>query len=424
MKREVKKLENSHVEVLVTVDKKTWEDAQAKAFKKEASEVTIPGFRKGKAPDNMVKNKVNQAKVMDRAINDLLPSLYDEVLKEEHIEPFMRPDVNVTKISEDGIEVKFSIVTFPEITLGAYKDLAIGKEEVKVTAKEVNEKIDELLKNNASLVVKEDAAEKGDTVVMDFVGTIDDVAFEGGSSENYELELGSNSFIPGFEDQLVGVKAGEEKDVNVTFPENYTEELKGKAAKFACKVHEVKAKKLPELNDEFVKEQNIKDVNTVEEFKAFKKTELLNNKKAVARNEYLGKVLDKIAEGATISIPQEAIDTQAAQRKQDVVQQMKQSGLTYEQYLGFVGQTDEKFMETLKDQSAKSIRNYLIIDAVAKAEKIDITDKDLEEEFKKLSEQYHMPLENVKKALEAQLDQFKDNLRGQKAEDILFDSNN
>ena len=283
MERKVTKLEHSRTEVLVTVDEKSWKAAQDKAFSKLRSNVTVDGFRKGKAPANLVKSKVDPMKVMDEAINGLLPSLYSEILKEEKLQPVARPQVDVTKLSDKELEVKFVIATAPEVKLGQYKGLTIGKGEVKVTAADVDKSIDELLKNSASLVTKEGEAANGDTVVMDFVGAIDGVPFEGGSAQNHELELGSHQFIPGFEEQLVGHKAGEHVEVKVKFPENYTPELKGKDATFACDIHEVKAKKLPELNEEFIKELGLPNVNTLEELKAHKKQELTAQREAQAR---------------------------------------------------------------------------------------------------------------------------------------------
>jgi len=423
MQRKVTKLENSHIEVVVTVDEKTWVEAQKKAFAKEAKNVTIPGFRKGNAPESMVKSKVSQAKVYDEAINALLPVLYSEALKEEKIEPFAQPNVDVTKLSEKELEVKFVIPTFPEVKLGSYKGLKVGKISPKVTEKDVDEAINTILKNNATLVVKEAEAVKGDTVVMDFVGTIDGVAFEGGSATNHELELGSNSFIPGFEDQLVGTKAGEEKDVKVTFPENYTPELKGKDANFHCTIHEVKEKKLPELNDEFVKEQKIKDVENVEAFKAHKKAELKETKERDAKNEFIDKALKEIAKNSTFSIPEEAINSQVESRKKDILNQMKQYNMDLEKYLQIIGQTEEQFNKTLEEQSRNSIVNYLIINEIAKLENIVVDEAALEAEYAKLAAQYNMKVEDVKKALAGQDDQFKDSIKQNKASEFIFTNN-
>lgn len=423
MQRKVTKLENCHVQVDVVVDQESWKKAQDKAFNKLAQNVTVPGFRKGHAPLKLVKDRVDPMKVMDNAINDLLPGIYKEILTEEKLTPFDRPSVDVTKISDNELELKFIVVVAPEVELGAYKGLKVGKETVKVEDKDVDDAINSILKNSASLALKEGEAKLGDTVVMDFVGTIEGKPFDGGTANNYELELGSNTFIPGFEDQLVGVKSEEERDVNVTFPENYTPELKGKAATFHCTIHEIKEKKLPALDDEFVKEQKIPNVETVEAFKNHKKAELTAQKEKEAKGKYINALLEQIAKNSKIDVPEEAIVSQAESRKQELTEQMSKSNLSYEQYLTFVGQSDEEFTNNLKQQAKTSITNYLIIDEIAKKEDIAVSDADLEFEFAKLADQYHMSIDDVKKALSNQLDQFKDSVRNSRVEDLLFKEN-
>ncbi len=423
MERKVTKLENSHVEVLVTVDTDSWKKAQEKAFKKVSANVKVDGFRPGKAPEAMLRKRVDNMKVIDEAINDLLPTLYKDVLDNEDVKPMAQPKVEVTKLSDTDLEVKFTIVVSPEVELGEYKGLKIGKEEPKVTVKDVNAAIEALQKQNATLVVKDGAAELGDTIVMDFVGSVDGVPFEGGAAENHELELGSGQFIPGFEDQCVGLKAGEKKDINVTFPENYTPELKGKAAVFAITCHEVKAKKIPELNDEFVKDLSIPEVNTIDELKAHKEKELLEQKKAEARRAYLGKVVAAIAEKSKISIPDEIIDEQVASRRKDIENRMKQSGLTLDQYLSILGQKEEEFMAKLKEDSKADFTRYLVVDKVGQVENIVVTDEDVDVEMAKIADQYKMKLEDVKKALANQLGEYRYNIRMNRVEDFLFANN-
>lgn len=423
MERKVNVLENSHVEVVVNVDEASWKAAQEKAFKKLASNVSVPGFRKGKAPENMIKGKVDPMKVMDEAINALLPVVYKDILDNEDIKPWTQPQVDVTKLSDKELEVKFLIVTAPKIEIGNYKGLKIGKKEVEVSEKDIDDAIDALRIKNATLAVKEGAAAKGDIVVMDFVGKIDGVEFEGGKAENHELELGSGQFIPGFEDQLVGVKAGDKKDVNVKFPENYTPELKGKDATFECTIHEVKEKKLPEINDEFIADIKIENVKNVEELRNYEKTTLLNQKSAQAKNEFIGKVLDSVAKDSKVSIPEEIINNQAASHKKDMENRMQQSGLTLEQYLQIIGQKPEDFEAKLKEDSKREITNFLILDEVAHKENLVVTDEELEFEFSKIAEQYKMKVEDVKKALGNQVDEFKNNLKMNRVEDLLYKNN-
>ncbi len=423
MERKVTKLEHSHVEVLVTVDSESWKAAQDKAFKKLAANVKVDGFRKGKAPEHLIKDRVDHVKVLDEAINALLPEIYRDIIEKDGVRPYAQPKVDVTKVTDTELEVKFVLVVAPEVKLGAYKGLEIGKETVEATEEDVNAAVEATLNDNATLVVKEDAAKSGDTVVMDFVGKINGEVFEGGSAENHELVLGSNSFIPGFEDQLIGHKAGEVVEVNVKFPENYTAELKGKDATFTCTIHEVKEKKLPELNDEFVKELKLEGVETVEQFKERKKADVQKQKEQEAHNKYLNKVIDAVAKSSTVDLPEEIINNQVSARKKDVENRMQQSGLTLQQYLDIVGQKEEDFMKKLTEDVTKDTINYLVLEEIGKAENITIDDATLEAELTKISEQYKMPLENVKKALANNMGEFVNNLKMQRIEDLLYTEN-
>lgn len=423
MERKVTKLEHSHVQVDVVVDEKTWKDAQEKAFNKLAENVTIDGFRKGKAPKNLVKSRIDQMKVLDEAINALLPKIYEEILTKDQIRPFARPAVDVTKVSDSELEVKFVLVTAPEVKLGAYKGLEIGKKAVKVTKKDLEEALEGTLKENASLVLKEGEAAMGDIVVMDFAGKINGELFDGGSAQNHELELGSHQFIPGFEEQLVGHKAGETVNVNVTFPENYTEELKGKPAVFECKIHEVKEKKLPELNDEFVKELKVEGIETVEAFRARKEEDLKKQKELEARREYMSKLIEEIVKGSEIDLADEIVENQVESRKEDMIKRIEQSGLTLEQYLQILGQKEEQFVAQLREQALKETKEYVVLEEIAKVEKIEITDADLEFEYAKIADQYKMKVEDVKKALAANLGEFRNNLKMQRIDDLLYNEN-
>ena len=354
----------------------------------------------------------------------MLPVLYDAIVDEDKIRPYAQPKVDVTKINEDELEVKFLIVTAPEVSLGNYKGLKVGKEKAKVSDAQVEEAAKALLEKNATLAVKDGEAKNGDTVVMDFVGTVDGKPFEGGSAENYELVLGSKSFIPGFEDQLVGHKAGEHVDVNVTFPEQYTEELKGKPAVFGCDIHEVKEKKLPELNNEFVIEQNIEGVDTVEKLKEHLKKQKLAEEERRLKGEYFDKLLAEISKNSKIDVPEEVLNQQVESRKKDFMDRMAQSGLTFEQYLQILGQKEEEFVNQLKENAAKELNNYLVLEEVAKKEGFDkVTDEDVEFELAKLADQYKMTLDNVKKALEKQMGEFRNNLVMSRVENFLFNNN-
>ena len=292
MKRVVNKLEKSKVEVICDVEEKVWKEAQEKAFKKLAKNLELKGFRKGSVPEQMARKHIDQGSIFNEGINSMLQPAFEEVLKEEKLQPFARPSVDVTKVSDTELQLKFIIVLAPEVKLGTYKGLAVKKAAVSVTEKEVKEAIDKLVAQNASLTVKEGPAAKGDTVVMDFVGSVDGKEFEGGKADNYSLELGSNQFVPGFEDQLVGHKAGEEVEVNVTFPEQYVPELAGKKALFKCTVHEVKEKVTPTLDEELIKELNIPDVKDEASLKEYEKKTIKASKEAKAQSDALNEVLE------------------------------------------------------------------------------------------------------------------------------------
>ena len=423
MERKVTKLENCHVEVLVSVDTETWKDAQNKSFNKLAKNVTVDGFRKGKAPLNLVKDKIDPMKMMDDAINSLLPSLYKECLDEEKIQPFAQPKVEVSKLSDSELEIKFVITTAPEVKLGKYTGIEIGKNEVRVSEEEINKAVEDAFAQNASLVLKEDKAALGDTVNIDFEGFIDGKAFDGGKAENHELVLGSNSFIPGFEDSIVGHQAGEEFDINVTFPDNYVEELKGKDATFKVKLHEVKQKVTPEINDESVKELNIPNVENLEQLKENKKAELLRNKTNEEKRNYLNKLMIEIVKNSEINVPEEIIDDQCQHVLQDMTNRIQQSGLTLDQYLQIIGQSEEELHAKIKEDSKKDVEAYFVTKAIGERENLSITDEEFEFELAKMADQYQMTIDAIKKALDNQLEQFKNNLAMRKIDDFLLDSN-
>lgn len=423
MERKVTKLEHSHVEVLVTVDKESWQEAQKKAFEKLAANVTVDGFRKGKAPEHLVRAKIDQAKLMNEAIDEILPVAYRAIVEEDKVVPYAQPRIDITKISDTELEIKFLIVTAPEIKLGSYTGIKVGHDKVEVTDKDLAEALEAIQNQNASLVVKEGAAALGDTVILDFKGSIDGKEFAGGSANNHDLELGSHQFIPGFEEQLVGHQAGEHIDVKVKFPENYTEELKGKEAVFACDIHEVKTKKVPALDDALVKEQKIKDVETLDQFKEYKRHELEENKKAQERRAYLTKLIDAIAKTSQIDIPDEVIEGQIKSRQEDLEKKMEQSGLTLDQYLTFVNQTKEEFLAKLKEESIHDVTNYMVMEEIMKVEKIDVSLQDIEFEYAKIADQYKMKIDDVKKALKPQEREFLSNLKMNRVEDFLLAHN-
>ena len=424
MERKVTKLEHCHTEVLVNVDKDLWKKAQQKAFNKVASNITVPGFRKGKAPANMLKGRVNQMEVFNEAINNVLQPVYEDILKNEDIQPVARPAFDVTKLSEEDLEIKVTIATRPEINLGKYTGYELGKATVEVTDEEVDSAIEGLRRQYATIAPKEGQAEKGDTVVMDFEGSVDGVPFEGGAAENHELELGSGQFIPGFEDQLIGVTAGIEVDVKVKFPENYgPDEISGKDAVFHCKIHEVKQKVLPELDEEFIKDLNIPGVKDLEQLKANRKDALLKQKENNAKQEYLNKLVDEIKKVSTFDIPEEIVKEETENRKKQLEQRLQQSGIDLEQYYVLTKTKEEDLDKQLAEEARKGLESFFVMDSVGEKEKLNITEEELEFELSKMAEQYNLTIDQVKGALGQQLGQFRHNLIMQKIENFLFENN-
>ncbi len=431
MKNTVTNVSATKVKITVEVDKESWKAAQEKAFKKVSANVEVKGFRPGKAPRQLLEEKVNPSAVFDAAIDSMLNPAFSQALAETKIQPFMRPDVSVTKLSDEELTLEFTMVLTPKAELGQYKGLELVKKAPSVSAKEVNEAVSQRLAASANLVVKDDAAALGDTVVFDFIGRTEQngemVAFDGGSADNYSLELGSHQFVPGFEEALVGVKAGEKKDVNITFPENYVEELAGKPAVFECKIHEVKGKVIPELNDESVAELGLKDgeteIKTVEELKAFEKKNLLAKKVAQNENEYYNTLVDKIVEGSKIEMDDDIVLAEAKSSLENLKKQIEQNGLTYEQYLQITGSTEEKVLGNFKDQAKKSLDTFVVLQQIAIAEKLQVTDKDIDEEATRLSEQYGIKKEDVIKYMQQDANRWTSQILDKKLHDFLVKEN-
>ena len=424
MERKVTKLENCHTEVVVNVDKDLWKKAQDKAFRKLAANVTIPGFRKGKAPVNMVKGHVDQMKVFNEAINGVIPEVYQDVVENEKLEPMVRPNVDVTKLSEEELELKLVIVTRPNVELGKYQGYEIGKKEVEVSEEEIDNAINELRKQNATISPKEGQAENGDIVVIDFEGSVDGVPFDGGKAENHELELGSHSFIQGFEEQLVGSSAGIEVDVKVTFPKNYgPDEIAGKDAVFHVKVNEVKQKVLPELDEEFIKDLNIPNVETIDALRKDRADNLLKQKEGAAKREYLDKLYEEIKKVSKFEIADEIVNEEFENRKKDLQNRLAQSDIDLEQYLALTRTSEEDLNKQLREEAIKGLQTFLVTEEVGLKEKISVSDEEFEFELAKMGEQYNMSVDQIKEALGKQLGQFRNNIRMSRIEDFLYNNN-
>lgn len=423
MQKNVKKLENCRTEITITFEEKEWKDAQKAAFDKLAKNVEIKGFRKGHAPEQLVKERINQAEVMNSALDALLQDAYTKTLDEEKLMPVARPSVDVKKISDSECEVVIIVPTKPEIKLGQYKDLEIGHNNVEISKEALEEEISKRLKDNAELVLKDEPAKVGDTVVIDFEGFIDGKPFDGGKAENYSLELGSNQFVPGFEDQLVGAKSEEEREVKVKFPSNYPAGLNDKDATFKVKVHEVKAKVVPELNDEFVAELNIKDVKTVDDFKEFVKKDLLEKGNREESNRYFNALLDKIVANSEVKVPEEFVNEEVDSMFGNLKQQVEQNGLTMEQYFQITNSKEEDVKAKMKEEATNNIVRYFILEEIGKVEGVEVNDQMLEFEVAKMAEQYGMEIEKVKEIVFKNKERFASDIKQNQIVNILLQNN-
>ncbi len=425
MKHTINKIGDSKIELTVEADKDLWKKAQEHAFSKVSSKVSIKGFRQGKAPKEMLRQHTNPEAVFNEAIEEVLTPLFAEAIREEKINPFLRPDVKVTKLSNDDLTVVYTIVLSPKATLGEYKGLKATKEAPSVSEKEVEDSINSRLKANAELVLSEEPAKLGDTVVFDFLGKTanekgDMVPFEGGAASNYSLELGSNQFVPGFEESLVGVKSGEKKTVEITFPENYVKELAGKKAIFDCTIHEVKVKEIPALSDEAVKDLDIKDVNTVDELKEFEKKRILEAKVRDADNKYYGEIVKQIVDGSSFEIADEVIANEAAALEENFKKQIESNGLTFEQYIEITGVKAEDLKKNYLEEAKNNIKGFLALNEIANAENITVTDDDLKAESEKRASSYGMKAEDILNYMNQDKGRWMNMLRDQKIHDFIM----
>ncbi|MBN6094767.1 trigger factor [Staphylococcus saprophyticus] len=406
----------------VTVPAEKVDKAIDQAFKKVVKQINVPGFRKGKVPRPIFEQRFGVEALYQDAVDILLPEAYGEAIDETGIKPVDQPEINVTSI-EKGKEMAFeaNVVVEPEVQLGDYKGLEVEKQDVELTDEELQESIDHQLGHLAEMVVKEDGAiENGDTVNIDFDGYVDGEQFEGGQAEGYDLEIGSGSFIPGFEEQLVGVKTGEEKDVNVTFPEEYhAEELAGKEATFKTKVNEIKYKDVPELTDEIANELD-SEANTVDEYKENLRKRLTEQKETDAENNQKEEAINKAANNASIDVPDAMINTELDRMVQEFGQRMQQQGLNLETYFQISGQDESQLREQMKDDAEERVKTNLTLTAIADAEDIEVSDDDIDKELEKMSEQFNISVEDIKQTL-GNTDIVKNDVRIQKVIDLLVD---
>ena len=424
MSVQVEKLEKNMAKLTIEVSSEEFENAIAKAYKKNKNKISMPGFRKGKAPRAMIEKMYGKGIFYEDAANSIIPDAYADAAKESELEIVAQPEIDVTQI-ESGKPFIFTatVALKPEVTLGEYKGIEVEKKEVEVTDEEVEAEINKVRESNARMLDIDDrATQDGDTVLIDFDGYVDGKQFEGGKADDYSLVLGSHSFIDNFEEQLVGKNIGDDVEVNVTFPENYqAEELQGKPAVFKVKIKEIKVKELPELDDDFA--QDVSNFDTIAEYKEDLKKKLTENKEEALKREREEAVIGKIIENAQMDIPEQMVDAQTRQMTQEFAQRLSSQGLSIGQYMQFTGLTPQKMIEELKPQALKRIQSRLVLEAVVAAENIETTEEELDKEIENMASMYQMEVDKLKKVIgEEEKKQIGLDLAVQKAVEIVTEA--
>lgn len=406
--------EKSVGDLTVKIEGKEWADAVKKAFNKIAKNVSINGFRKGQAPKALIEKRVSDNERFITAVDDNANVWMRAALEAEKLVPISQPQLDIKAVDANGVELVFTFAVMPEVKLGDYKGLEYNLDEVAVSDEEIDAELNRMREQYAEVQTKDGAAAEGDTVNIDYEGFKDDVAFDGGKGTNYDLVLGSHSFIPGFEEKLVGVKAGEEKDLNLTFPENYhAKDLKGAAVVFKVKVNEVKTKVLPEVNDEFAKDVNAAGVETVADLKNMIRTRIEDGKKSQAENKADTALMDKLVENAEIDLPEVLVEEEVNNQIQQLAQQISQYGMNFNQYLSMMGKKIEDVRAEYTDNATKTAKLRLILEEIAKVEALEPTEEDLENEYNNIAAQYNMPVDQVKTYIS--VDMLKRDVRNEKA---------
>ena len=391
------KLEKSRVALTIETSAEEFEAAVNKAYLKMRGKINVPGFRVGKAPRKIIEKMYGAEVFYEEAVNIILPDAYEAAVKEQELEVVGYPQVQLESCTKDGVVFKCTVAVYPEVKLGQYEGLEAPKAEVKVVAADVNARLKEMADRNSRLVSVERAVKKGDTADIDFEGFDNGVAFDGGKGENFDLEIGSGSFVPGFEDQLIGMKAGEEKDIDITFPENYTPELAGKPVVFHVKVNEVKHKEVPAIDDEFAKD--VSEFDTLDELKADTRKKLVEDREAAAQRAFEDALMQKVADGIQADIPDEMVDVQAQQMMENFQQQLAAQGIPFDQYLKMTNTTEDDFKKQAHEPALQQVRMDLAVAALVKAENLEATAQEIEDELKTVADKYGMDLDTIKKYL-------------------------
>lgn len=421
MSSEILKKENSVVTLKLTIDAQSFDKACKDAYNKNKTKLNVQGFRKGKAPMSIVEKFYGEGVFFEDAVNTLFPDAFEAAVKEHDLDTVARPEIDVEEIGKGkNLVIIADVAVKPEITLGEYKNLTVEKPDSEVSDEEVEKEIEAMREQNARFVTVEDREVKEkDMLLIDFNGKVDGVEFEGGQAENYSIIVGSNTFIPGFEEQLVGMKLNEEKDLSVKFPEEYhAENLAGKDAVFTVKVNEIKEKELPELDDEFAKD--VSEFDTLEDLKADAKAKLQKTKDEYADRELENKLVKMAAENATVEIPEAMIDSQVENMVYDFEYQLKYQGLDLENYLKFTNMSIEGLKEQMRPDAKSRVLNSLVIEAISKSENIESTEEDLEQELAKMAESYKMEVDKLKSTLRpSDMDYIKDTVVARKTVEFI-----
>lgn len=415
-------MSNKHV-ILKKVEGENWKNALDKSFLKNVKEAKVDGFRKGKCPRDVFEKKYGVEALYNDAVDIVLPGLYTEVLKESALEPVVQPSIDIKEINKDGVSIEFTIITAPVANVKKYTGLKVTREKVKVTDEEITEEINKLKDQYAEIAVKEGKIESGDTAVIDFEGFKDGVAFEGGKGENYPLEIGSNTFIPGFEDALIGLSTGDKKDIPLTFPENYpSEELKGAKVVFKVTVHEVKTRLIPELDKDFFTDLGIEGVTNETELRNHVKNNISLRKEKEADNKLVEDILANVAKETEIVLPEELIHDEIHHMIDNYAQRLQMQGLSLEQYMQFTKQTFESLEEQLKPEAKKNITYRYMLEEIAKKEGIVISDEEADNEAETLSHTYQMTKQELINAFGG-IEMIKYDLKIRKTIDFLKENN-
>ena len=416
--------EKNMVKLVIEATAEEFEAGLNTAYNKSKSKINVPGFRKGKAPRKIIEQLYGQEVFFEDAANAIIPDAYAKACIESELDIVSQPKISVTQL-EKGKPFVFEaeVAVRPEVELGNYKGVEVSKVDTEATDADVEEEIKKVAEQNSRTITVEDRAVKdGDMTVIDFEGFIDGEAFEGGKGENYPLTIGSHSFIDNFEDQIIGMNIGDEKEINVTFPEDYhAEELKGKPATFKVSVKEIKEKQLPDIDDDFA--QDVSDFDTLDEYKADLKKKIAERKEAEAKKQKETEAIEKIVADSKMDIPQAMIDTQVTRMAEDFAQRLQQQGLSLEMYFKYTGLTAEKILDDMKPEAVKRIQNSLVLEAVAKAENIQVSNDEFNAELSKMAEMYKMEVDKIKEFMgESEEKQMRDDIAIQKAVDLIVSS--